>query len=78
MLLSCFNGRPFKLLPLSEADLPGIASVLAKYKDLGIQLADASLIHLANRERIETIFTLDRRDFGVMRLARGKKPRLIP
>ena len=78
MLLSSFGGRPFELLPLNEADLPGIASILSKYKDLGIQLADASLIHLANRESIETIFTLDRRDFGVMRLARGKKPRLIP
>ena len=78
MLLSSFQGRPFELLPLGEGDLLGIASILAKYKDLGLQLADASLIHLANREKIETIFTLDRRDFGVMRLARGKKPRLIP
>jgi predicted nucleic acid-binding protein len=77
-LLSSFKGRPFELLPLDDSDLPGIASILAKYEDLGIQLADASLIHLANRERIETIFTLDRRDFGVMRLARGKKPRVIP
>jgi predicted nucleic acid-binding protein len=78
MLLSSFNGRPFELLPLTEADLPGIASVLSKYQDLGIQLGDAALIHLANREGIETIFTLDKRDFGVMRLSRGKKPRLIP
>ena len=77
-LLSSFKSRPFALLPLGEADLPEIVSILGKYKDLGIQLADASLIHLANREAIETIFTLDRRDFGVVRLARGKKPRLIP
>jgi len=26
----------------------------------------------------ETMFTLDRRDFGVLRLAHGKKLRLIP
>jgi predicted nucleic acid-binding protein len=45
---------------------------------LGIQLADASLVYLANREGIETMFTLDRRDFGALRLARGKKLRLIP
>ena len=76
--LSSFHGQPFELAPLTEADLPGITAILAKYEDLGIQVADASLIHLANREGIDTIFTLDRRDFGVMRLARGKRVRLIP
>jgi len=77
-LLSSFHGGPFELVPLGEADLSGIAAILAKYKGLGIQLADASLVHLANREGIETMFTLDRRDFGVLRLSRGKKLRLIP
>jgi predicted nucleic acid-binding protein len=77
-LLSSFNGRPFELVPLVEADLPEIATTLAKYKGLGIQLADASLVHLANREGIEIMFTLDRHDFGVLRRARGKKFRLIP
>jgi hypothetical protein len=77
-LLSSFHGRPFELLPLGETDLPAIAAVLAKYEALRIQIADASLLHLANREGIETMFTLDRRDFGVLRLAHGKKLRLIP
>jgi predicted nucleic acid-binding protein len=77
-LLSSFHGRPFEPVPLGETDLPGIAAILAKYAGLRIQLADASLVHLANREGIETMFTLDRRDFGVLRLAHGKKLRLIP
>ncbi len=77
-LLSSFHGRPFELAPLHESDLDGIASILNRYKSLGLQLADASLLHLANREAIETVFTLDRRDFGVVRLARGRKFRLIP
>jgi len=77
-LLSSFDGRPFDLAALGEADLPGIAAILVKYKGLGIQLADASLVHLANREGIEVIFTLDRRDFSVLRLARGRKIRVIP
>lgn len=77
-LLSSFNARPFELASLEEADLPGISAILARYQDLGIQLADASLAHLANREGMETIFTLDRRDFAVLRLARGKKLRVIP
>jgi hypothetical protein len=77
-LLSSLEGVPFKLVSLSEADLSGIAAILTKYKGLGIQLADALLVHLANREGIDTMFTLDRRDFDVLRLARGKKLRVIP
>jgi len=77
-LLSSFNGRPLELASLDQTDLPGIAAILARYKSLRIQLADASLVHLANRERIDTVFTLDRRDFGVLRLAHGKKLRIIP
>ena len=72
------NSLAASVITLGETDLPGIALVLAKYEGLGIQLADASLVHLANREGIEIMFTLDRRDFGVLRLARGKKLRLIP
>jgi hypothetical protein len=48
------------------------------YEGLRIQLADASLVHLANREGNEVMFTLDRRDFGVLRVAHGKKLRPIP
>ena len=77
-LLSSFRGRPFELVILGETDLPGIAAILAKYEGLWIQLADASLAHLANREGIDMMFTLDRRDFGVLRLAHGRRLRLIP
>ncbi len=77
-LLSSFNGQPFELLPLDESDLPGIAAILAKYKALRIQLADASLLHLANREGIEVVFTLDRGDFEVFRLARGTRLHVVP
>jgi predicted nucleic acid-binding protein len=77
-LLSSFNGRPFELVPLNEADLAEIAAILAKYKALGIRLADASLVHLANREGVDVIFTLARRDFSVLRRTRGKKFGVIP
>jgi uncharacterized protein len=77
-LLSSFNGRPFELVPLYEADLAGIAAILAKYKALGIQLADASLVHLANREGVDVIFTLDRRDFNALRRTRRKKFSVVP
>ena len=77
-LLSSFCGRPFELASLNETDLTGIAAILVKYKGLGIQLADASLVHLANREEINIVFTLDRRDFEILRMSDGRKFRLIP
>ncbi len=77
-LLASFDGRAFELVSLDEADLSGVAAILVKYRGLGLQLADASLVHLANREGVEIIFTLDRRDFNILRLARGKKFRVIP
>lgn len=77
-LLSAFGGKPFEILQLHETDLAGTSAILTKCKNLKIQLADAALLHLANRESISTVFTLDRRDFGTFRLLRGKSLRLIP
>lgn len=77
-LLSAFWGKPFQLVELHEDDLTDISAILTQYKDLNIQLADAALLHLANREAIRTVFTLDRRDFGAFRLPRGKHLTLIP
>lgn len=36
------------------------------------------LAHLADRECIRTLFTLDRRDFSVVRLPRNRALMLIP
>ena len=77
-LLASFTPGRFELAQLGGEDFPALTGILDKYKDLGVQLADAALLHLANREGIDTIFTLDKRDFGVMRLARGRKIRMIP
>ena len=77
-LLSSFASGPFRLAGLEEGDLPGITAIMRRYRDLKIQLADAALLHLANREGIETVFTLDRRDFGVLRLARNRRLRIVP
>ena len=77
-LLNGFDQGTFKLLDLTQRDMPAIAAVLARYNSLGLQFADASLLHLANREAINTIFTLDRRDFSVVRQSSGKRLRLIP
>ena len=68
----------FPLLSLSEADIPGIRTVLSKFNDQEIDLADAALVHLAHRERITKIFTLDRRHFSLFRDHKGQPFELLP
>ncbi|MBI5481960.1 MAG: PIN domain-containing protein [Deltaproteobacteria bacterium] len=53
---------------LDAADVPRLAQLLAKYADLPADLADCSLLRVAEREGLRTILTLDRRDFGTYRL----------
>jgi len=62
---------------LDVADLPPKASrwfteFFHCYSDHEPQLADASLVYLAEQESITDIFTLDRRDFSYYRLPQGR------
>lgn len=54
-------------LQLDESDTPRMRSLMSQYKDLPMDLADAALVRVAERESIHRIFTLDRRDFSVYR-----------
>jgi hypothetical protein len=63
---------------LESGDLGEIAAIMRRYEDSGIPLADAALAHLAERESIRTVFTLDRRDFSIIRLKRNRTLRIIP
>ena len=67
-----------EILPLTGADGKSIAAILKKYRDIKIQLADAALVHLAARDGVDTVFTLDRRDFAVYRLPRGRGLKVVP
>ncbi len=49
-----------------------LADRIDKYADLPMDLADASLIWLAETRGVLDILTLDRRDFGIYRTTRGK------
>jgi predicted nucleic acid-binding protein len=77
-LFDGFDNGVFRLLSLEAEDLPAIAALLRRYEDARVQLADAALAHLAEREKIRTVFTLDRRDFSIIRIKRNRALRLIP
>ena len=57
---------------LPEAQLARSPQLMRKYASLPMDLADASLIWVADTLGVLDILTLDRRDFGVYRSARGR------
>jgi uncharacterized protein len=52
-------------------DLPRIAEIMKKYRDLPANLADASLVARGERRAIKTVASTNA-DFDVYRLPRGK------
>ena len=77
-LLRDIESGIFHPLSLEPDAVPWIAAFLRRYRDLPADLADAALMYLAERENIDTIFTLDRRDFSVYRLRGNRSARLLP
>ena len=56
--------------PLTPDDAPGIRQLMQRYRDQPMDLADAALVHVAEREGLRQIFTLDRRHFEIYRIKR--------
>lgn len=77
-LLRSLEAEFIEMLPLSGLEGKQVAAVMKRYASIRPQLADASLVYLAERESIDTIFTLDRRGFSIYRFGRNRKFRLVP
>jgi predicted nucleic acid-binding protein len=77
-LLRSFDSGFLRLLPLEEESIAWIARFLHRYQNVHAQLADAALAWLAERHSITTIFTLDRHDFAIYRLSRGRCFQVVP
>ena len=67
-----------QLLPLDLTDIPRMRELMSKYADRPMDLADAALVTVAEREGIRKIFTVDREDFSVYRLHGRLRPNIIP
>lgn len=66
------------LATIRHSELPSIHTLMSRYADRPMDFADATLVYLATRESIETIFTVDQTDFAVYRIT-GKRPfRVLP
>lgn len=66
------------ILALDHTDVPRMTELMRTYRDLPMDLADAALVRVAEREKLRRIFTLDRRDFEVYRPARLGRFSILP
>ena len=66
------------VLPISDPDLPDIEALTRKYRDRPMDYADATLVHLAQRESLSTVFTIDHVDFETYRVGGRKRLRILP
>ena len=60
------------IAPVDEGDAPRMRELMEKYRDLPMDLADAALVRVAEREGLSDVFTLDRRHFTVYRAGRRR------
>jgi predicted nucleic acid-binding protein len=69
--------KAVRVLRLDEDDVPRIRQLMSQYEDRPMDLADAALVRLAEREGLDRIFTVDRRDFEVYRIGGRKRFRIL-
>ena len=69
-LLDCY--------PLDGDSALWMDAFLKKYADQRAQLADASVMYVAEQENVSVIFTLDRRDFSVYRRSDNLALSILP
>lgn len=77
-VLAELAGGAYELAAMTAADIALAADLIARYRDLGIGITDASLVVLAARYRTDTILTLDRRYFGALRSLGGGGLHIVP
>ncbi len=67
-----------QLLRLDLADVPRMRELMIKYADRPMDLADAALVRVAERDGIRKVFTVDRSDFAVYRLHGRTRLAILP
>ena len=67
-----------QLLTLDTGDAPRIRELMKKYSNRPMDLANAALLRVAEREGLGKIFTVDRRDFSIYRLHGRIRLTIVP
>jgi hypothetical protein len=66
------------VLPIDDRDLVELESLMKRYADRPMDFADATLVHLARRERLNVILTVDNDDFETYRIDGRRRFRVLP
>jgi predicted nucleic acid-binding protein len=69
---------PLEIAPIIEDDLPALDTLMRRYADRPMDFADATLVHVAEREGLRTILTIDHDDFETYRIGRNARFRILP
>lgn len=68
----------FTALSIDDADLPALETLMERYRDRPMDFADATLVHLAKRESLRTVFTVDHDDFETYRVDGRRRFEIVP
>ena len=68
----------YELAPFDASDVERAREIIAKYRDLELGLADASIVVLADRYDCRDVLTLDHRHFRALRFQGRRSFRLLP
>ena len=67
-----------ELAVISDGELPTVHALMSRYWDRPMDFADATLVYLAKRESLSTVFTVDRADFETYRIDGRRRFRILP
>jgi predicted nucleic acid-binding protein len=76
-LLSEVERGAYQLQLFSASDVREALAVIQRHGDLGVSLADASIVILAGHHKVQDVLTLDERHFRTLN-ANGRPFRLLP
>jgi uncharacterized protein len=77
-LWDMINVGAVRFIELGHDDCPRMRELMWKYRDLPMDLADAALVRVAERERLRRVFTIDRHDFEFYRPHRLGRFEILP
>jgi hypothetical protein len=66
------------VLPIHDTDLSVLDRLMDKYSDRPMDFADATLVLFAQRQSLNTVFTIDFNDFETYRVEGRKRFRILP